>query len=78
MFKRDFDWDIPSSTLGDWFAAICALLEPLYAARQRWVLATDYLQSDESRIAVLEWGGRRPRTRVCVRPTTGQSSGVVH
>ena len=56
MFRRDYDWDIPSSTLGDWFAAICTLLEPLYAALEKWVLDTDYLQGDESRITVLERG----------------------
>ena len=57
MFRRDYDWDIPSSTLGDWFAATCTLLEPLYAALEQQVLDTDYLQGDESRITVLERGG---------------------
>ncbi|WP_420460842.1 IS66 family transposase [Neolewinella sp.] len=56
MFRRDYDWNIPSSTLGDWFAATCALLEPLYAALEKQVLDTDYLQGDESRITVLERG----------------------
>ena len=57
IFRRDYDWDIASSTLGDWFAATCTLLEPLYAALERQVLDTDYLQGDESRITVLERGG---------------------
>jgi len=57
MFRRDYDWNIPSSTLGDWFAATCTLLEPLYEALQNRVLDTDYLQGDESRITVLERGG---------------------
>lgn len=56
MIKRDFDWDIPSSTLGDWFAACCELLEPLYEALRVNVLNTDYLQGDESRMTVLEYG----------------------
>ena len=56
MFKRDFDWRIAASTLGDWFAATCTLLEPLYEALQKLVLDTDYLQGDESRITVLERG----------------------
>ena len=56
MFKRDFDWCPAASTLGDWLAATCTLLEPLYEALQKLVLATDYLQGDESRITVLERG----------------------
>ena len=63
MFRRDFDWDIPSSTLGDWFCATCALLEPLYAALQRQVLDTDYLQGDESRITVLERGEKPTKNK---------------
>jgi len=54
IYKRDHDWDIPSSTMGDWFAATCTLLKPLYDALQNQVLDTDYLQGDESRITVLE------------------------
>ena len=64
MFRRDYDWDIPSFTLGDWFAATCTLLEPLYAALEQQVLDTDYLHGDESRIMVLERVGRRLRTKV--------------
>ena len=56
MLARDFDWKVSTSTLGDWFAATCTLLEPLYAALQAQVLNTDYLQGDESRITVLEKG----------------------
>ena len=63
MLRRDYDWNIPSSTLGDWFAATCALLEPLYAALQRQVLDTDYLQGDESRITVLERGGEQTKNK---------------
>ncbi len=63
MLRRDFDWDIPSSTLGDWFAATCALLEPLYAALEQQVLDTDYLQGDESRITVLERGGEATKNK---------------
>lgn len=56
MLRRDYDWEVPASTLGDWFAATCALLEPLYRALQKSVLDTDYLQGDESRITVLQKG----------------------
>ena len=31
MFKRDHGWAIHKSTINDWFAAVCTLLEPLYA-----------------------------------------------
>ncbi|WP_420457840.1 IS66 family transposase [Neolewinella sp.] len=63
MFRRDYDWDIPSSTLGDWFAATCTLLEPLYAALEQQVLDTDYLQGDESRITVLERGAEPTKNK---------------
>lgn len=63
MFKRDFGWDIPSSTLGDWFAATCTLLEPLYQALQKQVLNTDYLQGDESRLTVLEYGKEKTKNK---------------
>lgn len=55
MFKRDFGWAIHKSTINDWFAAVCTLLEPLYDALQKNVLDTDYLQGDESRIQVLDY-----------------------
>ena len=63
MFRRDYDWDIASSTLGDWFTATCTLLEPLYAALEQQVLDTDYLQGDESRITVLERGGEATKNK---------------
>ncbi len=56
MFKRDHGWAIHKSTMNDWFAAVCTLLEPLYAVLMLNVLDTDYLQGDESRITVLEAG----------------------
>lgn len=56
MFKRNFGWTIHKTTLNDWFAACCALLDPLYEALIRQVLQTDYLQADESPIRVLESG----------------------
>jgi len=55
MFKRDFGWAIHKSTINDWFASVCTLLEPLYDALRKNVLDTDYLQGDESRIQVLDW-----------------------
>jgi transposase len=47
-FKREHDWNIQKSTLNDWFAACCKLLEPLYEELKKQVLQTDYLQADES------------------------------
>jgi len=61
MFKRDFGWAIHKSTVNDWFAAVCTLLEPLYDALQKNVLDTDYLQGDESRIQVLDWAERQSK-----------------
>ena len=45
---------MPSSTLTDWIAATCALLDPLYEALKREVLSSDYLQADETPIKVLD------------------------
>lgn len=52
QFKRQHDWTIHKSTINDWFAACCTLLEPLYQALLPRVLDTDYLQADESPIKV--------------------------
>ena len=54
QFQRDYDLTIPSSTLNDWFAASCTLLEPLYNRLKQKVLDTDYLQADESPIKVMD------------------------
>lgn len=45
---------LPSSTLTDWIAATCALLEPLYEALKQEVLSSNYLQVDETPIKVLD------------------------
>lgn len=52
-FKRDYNWELGQSTLSDWFAACCTLLEPLYQLMVRQATSSDYLQGDESRIQVL-------------------------
>ena len=54
QFKRDHGWSIHQSTINDWFAACCKLLEPLYDKLLDQVLQTDYLQADESPIKVLD------------------------
>lgn len=61
MIKRDFGWAIHKSTMDGWFGDSCSLLEPLYYALQKNVLDTDYLQGDESRILVLEYGKEKPK-----------------
>ncbi|WP_116106148.1 IS66 family transposase [Lewinella sp. IMCC34191] len=52
-FERDHGWVVHKATVGDWFAATCSLLEPLYQQLLRTVVAADYLQVDESTIKVL-------------------------
>jgi len=54
MFKRDYDWELSDSTLNDWFAACCTLLEPLYNRMFEKVFASNYIQADESPIKVLD------------------------
>ncbi len=54
MFKRDFDWTLSDSTINDWFAACCKLLEPLYQLMRTHALQSSYLQVDESPIKVLD------------------------
>ena len=53
-FKRDYDYSVAQSTINDWFAACCTLLEPLYEKLIQQVLHTDYIQVDESPIKVLD------------------------
>ena len=42
------------ATVGDWFAAVCTKLRPLYDALREEVLASDYIQMDESTIPVIK------------------------
>ena len=52
QFKRNHGWTIHKSTINDWFAACCKLLDALYQAHLQVVINTDYLQVDESPIKV--------------------------
>jgi transposase len=45
---------IPASTLEGWFEASCSLLEPLYETLKTQVLASSYVQVDETPIPVLD------------------------
>ena len=51
-FSREHQLNIPSSTINNWFAATCTLMEPLYNKLKEKVLDTEYLQADESPIKV--------------------------
>jgi len=53
-FKREHKLPIPSSTINDWFVAVCTLLDPPYNKLKEKVLDTDYLQADESPIKVMD------------------------
>ena len=52
--KRDHNWDIPPSTVNEWFISVCTLLEPLYHRIKEKVLKSGYIQVDESPIKVLD------------------------
>jgi len=54
MFKRDFGWEASQSTMSDWMAGCCSLLEPLYNVLKQKIVDSHYIQADESPIKVLE------------------------
>lgn len=51
---RDYQWQLPASTVNDWFVSVCTLLEPLYVVLKQKVLDSGYIQVDESPIQVLD------------------------
>ena len=51
-FKREYDWELPSSTINDWFVSVCTLLKPLYDHMREKILESGYIQADESHIKV--------------------------
>ena len=53
-FKREYQWEPPQSTLGDWMSGCCKLLQPLYNTLKQKILSSEYLQADETPIKVLE------------------------
>ena len=53
IFARD-EVTIARSTLSDWVAAVCDLLDPLYQVLKKEVLKQIYLMADESRMQVLD------------------------
>lgn len=53
IFKRQ-DIDLAASTVNGWFADTVDLLNPLYETLKKQVLASDYIQVDESTIPVVD------------------------
>ena len=58
-FKRNYNWSPAQSTVGGWVQACCKLLEPLYNRLKQKVLASSYIQADESPIKVLDKDKKR-------------------
>lgn len=55
QFKR-LGVDVPSSTMSDWVGAASDLIAPLYETLKKEVLASGYIQADETPIQVLDEG----------------------
>ncbi len=45
---------LSSSTVGDWFEAVCDRLRPLYDRLREEIMKTDYIQVDESNVPVID------------------------
>ncbi len=54
QFKDLYGVGLPKASVNDWFTSVCELMQPLYASLKKQVLASDYLQADESPIKVLD------------------------
>ena len=53
-FKREYGWNLSQSTICGWVDSCCKLLDPLYNKLKQKILASDYIQADESPIRVLD------------------------
>lgn len=64
---------LSDSTIGDWFAAVCSKLRPIYTAQKQKIMSCDYIQVDESVEPVIDnekhrtvkgyvWAVRNPLT----------------
>ena len=51
--------NISDSTLGDWYAAVCVKLKPLYDLLKEQALSSDYIQVDESTLRVIDNKNKR-------------------
>lgn len=45
---------LSDATIGDWFAAVCSKLRPLYDRLREQVMASEYIQVDESTLPVMD------------------------
>ena len=45
---------LSDSTIGDWFAAVCSKLRPLYDKLRERIMSSDYIQVDESTLPVID------------------------
>ncbi len=52
-FRRDYAWEVSRATLGNWIERAATALRPLRDELRRQVLASGYIQMDESGILVL-------------------------
>ena len=52
QLEQQYSLKLAKSTVNDWFAGVCNLLEPLYNRLKQKLLESDYLQADESPIQV--------------------------
>ena len=75
QFKRNHGWAIHKSTLNDWFAACCSLLDALYQSHLQVVMDTDYLQADESPIKVQDSDKKAKHIKVISGSTATRSTG---
>ena len=53
IFKRE-KIDLPRSTMDNWLRDLGVLLNPLYAAQKKRMIAKDYLMADETTIKILD------------------------
>ena len=53
IFKRE-KIDLPRSTMDNWLRDLGVLLNPLYAAQKKRIIAKDYLMADETTIKILD------------------------
>lgn len=51
---KELGVDISSSTIGDWFKAVCLQLRPLYDKLREQIMSSEYIQVDESTLPVID------------------------
>jgi transposase len=70
---RELGVVLSNATIGDWFAAVCSRLRPLYDRLRAKIMESDYIQVDESTLPVIDnekhravkgymWAVRNPLT----------------